>query len=113
MIARDCIAVRYEVARQGWRWTVSLTTQLQSDSGPARWVRLGNLSTTGFMAECPQMPRTGEKVRIVLPGRGPVSAEVRWSDGARFGCRFDRRLGPIEVAVELLCTARAWLLSKI
>lgn len=113
MIAKTCIAVRYEVVRQGWRWTVSLTTQLQSDGNPARWVRLRNVSTTGFMAECPHRLRTGQKVHIVLPGKGAVPAEVRWSDGERIGCRFEQRLGPIVVAYEILCTARDWLLSKI
>ena len=46
---------------------------------------LGNLSGSGFMAECEEKVRIGSIVRVVLPDRGGVCAEVRWALGWRFG----------------------------
>ena len=113
MVEKGCIAVRYHVARAGWRWDISLTTQLATEAGRTVWINLRNISATGFMAESPVAPPVGEKLRVLLPGSGPVLAEVRWSQDGRLGCRFERPLSPLAVALELLGVAKSWLLSKI
>ncbi len=54
-------------------------------TGRERIGRVANISEGGFMAECDETPRPGEIVRVNLPGRGPVEAEVRWTMVGRFG----------------------------
>ena len=46
---------------------------------------LGNRSNRGFMAECEEKFPLGAIIRIRLPDRGLVRAEVRWAVGWRFG----------------------------
>jgi hypothetical protein len=41
----------------------------------------------GFMAEAEEPVLVGSIVAVDLPDRGAVRAEVRWSEGWRFGCR--------------------------
>lgn len=48
-----------------------------------------NMSPHGLMARCDADHAEGDRVRIILPGTGPVAAEVRWSLGGRMGVRFD------------------------
>lgn len=47
-----------------------------------------NLSTTGLLIESETILAEGETIVIDLPEAGPVDAEVVWSDGPLFGCRF-------------------------
>ena len=58
-------------------------------------VRVHNLSSAGFMAECAQPVMIGSYVSLDVPGIGPVQAQVRWQIGARMGGMF---LDPISLA---------------
>lgn len=57
-------------------------------------VRLCDLSTHGFMAQCDERVPIGGTVSIDLPGVGTAHARVRWSMGGRIGGRF---MQPIEL----------------
>jgi hypothetical protein len=57
-------------------------------------VRVRNLSTAGFMAECGATVRIGSYVSLDIPGIGPVEAQVRWQIGLRMGGMF---LDPISL----------------
>jgi hypothetical protein len=57
-------------------------------------VRICDVSTGGFMAECAEPVRIGSYVSLDVPGIGPVHAQVRWQLGARMGGMF---LDPISL----------------
>ena len=57
-------------------------------------VKVRNLSTAGFMAECAAPVRIGSYVSLDIPGIGPVEAQVRWQIGVRMGGMF---LDPISL----------------
>jgi len=58
-------------------------------------VKVRNVSTCGFMAECGEAVRIGSHVALDVPGLGPVHAQVRWQIGNRMGGMF---LDPISLA---------------
>ncbi|MGQ0588301.1 MAG: hypothetical protein ACT4N8_02045 [Sphingosinicella sp.] len=58
-------------------------------------VKVQNVSTCGFMAECGEAVRIGSHVALDVPGLGPVHAQVRWQIGNRMGGMF---LDPISLA---------------
>jgi hypothetical protein len=66
---------------------------------PQSWysidVKVCDVSTGGFMAECPDPVRIGSYVSLDVPGIGPVRAQVRWQLGGRMGGMF---LDPISLA---------------
>lgn len=58
-------------------------------------IKVQNVSSAGFMAECAEPVRIGSTVSLDIPGIGPVQAQVRWQIGARMGGMF---LDPISLA---------------
>jgi hypothetical protein len=58
-------------------------------------VTIRDVSTCGFMAECPEPVRIGSHVSLEVPGIGPVRAQVRWQLGGRMGGMF---LDPISLS---------------
>ena len=56
--------------------------------------KVRNVSTCGFMAECPTPVLIGSYVSLDVPGIGPVHAQVRWQLGSRVGGMF---LDPINL----------------
>ena len=58
-------------------------------------VKVKNLSTGGFMAECCAPVEIGSYVTLDVPGIGPVHAQVRWQIGFTMGGMF---LDPISLA---------------
>jgi PilZ domain len=58
-------------------------------------VKVRDLSTSGFMAECAEPVRIGSYVSLDIPGVGPVHAQVRWQIGVKLGGMF---LDPISLA---------------
>lgn len=57
-------------------------------------VKVRNVSTAGFMAECAAPVRIGSYVALDIPGIGPVQAQIRWQIGQRMGGMF---LDPISL----------------
>ncbi len=58
-------------------------------------IKVHNVSSAGFMAECAQPVMIGSYVSLDVPGIGPVQAQVRWQIGTRMGGMF---LDPISLA---------------
>ena len=58
-------------------------------------VKVRDVSTCGFMAECAEPVRIGCYVSLDVPGIGPVHAQVRWQIGVTMGGMF---LDPISLA---------------
>ena len=67
------------------RWECDFDVVIVDEIGRELIGRVANISEGGFMAECDEKLRPGEIVRVNLPGRGQVNAEVRWALGGRFG----------------------------
>jgi hypothetical protein len=65
---------------------------------PQSWynieVRVRDVSTCGFMAECDERVQIGSYVSLDVPGVGPVHAQVRWQVGTQMGGMF---LDPISL----------------
>ena len=57
-------------------------------------VKVRDVSTSGFMAECAAPVAIGSHVSLQVPGIGPVRAQVRWQIGTRMGGMF---LDPISL----------------
>ena len=57
-------------------------------------VKVRNVSTAGFMAECATPVRIGSCVTLDIPGIGAVQAQVRWQIGLKMGGMF---LDPISL----------------
>jgi hypothetical protein len=57
-------------------------------------VKVRNVSTCGFMAECREPVGIGSYVSLDVPGVGPVHAQVRWQIGGTMGGMF---LDPINL----------------
>lgn len=58
-------------------------------------IRIRNVSTSGFMAECAKPILIGSHVSLEVPGVGMIEAQVRWQLGRRMGGRF---VDPISLA---------------
>jgi hypothetical protein len=80
--------------RKAVRRPVSETARLRGQSHYAVEVRVCDVSTTGFMAECAEPVMIGSYVLLEVPGIGPVHAQVRWQLGHRMGGMF---LDPISL----------------
>jgi hypothetical protein len=77
------------------RTRVSGTTALRHQNVYAVEVRIHDVSTEGFMAECGDPIRIGSFVSLDVPGIGPVDAQVRWQLGSQMGGQF---VDPISLA---------------
>jgi hypothetical protein len=80
--------------RKAARTSVSTSANLRHQSDYSVEVRLCDVSTGGFMAECQEPVRIGSYVSLEVPGIGPVHAQVRWQLGNRMGGMF---LDPISL----------------
>lgn len=58
-------------------------------------IKVQNVSSAGFMAECAEPVRIGSYVSLDVPGIGQVEAQVRWQIGTRMGGMF---LDPISLS---------------
>lgn len=57
-------------------------------------IRVRDVSTRGFMAECVEAVAIGSHVSLDIPGIGDVRAQVRWQIGTKMGGMF---LDPISL----------------
>jgi hypothetical protein len=81
--------------RRAARLAVAGTTSLCPQDLYKVEVRVQNVSSSGFMAECAESIRIGSYVTLDIPGIGPVHAQVRWQIGRKMGGMF---LDPISLA---------------
>ena len=93
-----------DTAEQGAGFRARRTARVDLSSVDARLspqdlyhveVKVRNVSTAGFMAECAAPVRIGSYVTLDIPGIGPVEAQIRWQIGVRMGGMF---LDPISLA---------------
>lgn len=61
-----------------------------------------DLSEEGLLVESPVPLAQGELLEVVLPEAGTAQAEVTWSSGRFFGCRFKKRVSTAAVSAALL-----------
>jgi hypothetical protein len=80
--------------RRSPRMAVTGSAVLRSDDLYDVEVRVRNVSTCGFMAQCAVPVRIGSYVSLDVPGIGPVHAQVRWQIGFTMGGMF---LDPISL----------------
>jgi len=80
--------------RRSPRTSVSTRARMRHQSLYNVEVRVCDVSTGGFMAECPEPVLIGSYISLDVPGIGPVHAQVRWQLGARVGGMF---LDPISL----------------
>jgi len=74
--------------RRSPRVTLQEVTLLRSTDQRVVEVRVCDISTSGFMAECLSPVLIGSYVSLDVPGVGPVHAQVRWQVGGRMGGKF-------------------------
>ena len=67
----------------------------------SRPITLINLSSHGFMGECPQGVPLKSRISLDLPGLGPLTGCVRWAVGRRVGGRFDTPLDERQLAAAM------------
>lgn len=84
-------------ARAVERADVFIETQI-AVAHRSRAITLVNLSIHGFMGECPTGVPLKSKIKLDVPGVGPIDGCVRWSVGRRVGGRFDRPLDEAQLA---------------
>ena len=80
--------------RRTGRVVVDGTSKLRSQQWYSVEVKVKNVSTCGFMAECREPVGIGSYVSLDVPGVGPVHAQVRWQIGGTMGGMF---LDPISL----------------
>ena len=81
--------------RRSARLNVDSSASLQAQNLYSIEVKIRDVSTLGFMAECNEAVRIGSYVSLEVPGIGGVHAQVRWQIGMRMGGMF---LDPISLA---------------
>lgn len=80
--------------RRSSRTPVASVTELRHQNWYRIEVKICDVSTSGFMAECDEQVRIGSHVALDVPGVGSVQAQVRWQIGFRMGGMF---LDPISL----------------
>lgn len=81
-------------SRQTERLPLDAEARLRPNSWSSLQIRMLDLSSTGFRAECEARVRPGGSVSLDVPGIGSVEAQVEWYRGDQFGARF---FAPIEL----------------
>lgn len=81
----DCPTYR---PRRNDRLRVDVATTMRGGDDQTVDVRVCDISTAGFMAECMRPVLIGSFVALDMPGVGAVRAQVRWQVGGRLGGKF-------------------------
>lgn len=86
------------IDRAATRINFFLTTEVSSERHPAMTARVRNLSAGGMMIEFKVEPEPeltfAAPVVAQLRGIGRVRGRIAWSEGARFGIKFDNAIDP-------------------
>ena len=75
-------------ARQSQRLPLEAETRLRPNSWSSLQIRMLDLSTSGFRAECEARVQPGSRVSLDIPGIGAIDAQIAWQRGDRIGARF-------------------------
>lgn len=84
----------FDSGRRAERLALDAETRLRPNSWSSLQVKMLDLSSSGFRAECEAKVKPGGSVSLDIPGLGSVDAQVEWQRGDQFGARF---FAPIEL----------------
>jgi hypothetical protein len=84
----------FDSGRRAERLPLDAETRLRPNSWSSLQIKMLDLSTSGFRAECEAKVKPGGSVSLDVPGIGAVDAQVEWQRGGQFGARF---FAPIEL----------------
>lgn len=85
---------RLSSGRRTERLPLDAEARLRPNDWSSLQVRMLDLSSAGFRAECEARVQPGGSVSLDIPGIGAVEAQVEWQRGDQFGARF---FAPIEL----------------
>jgi len=88
--------------RTAARQSMRLSTSARTVRGSAAEVTILDLSTGGMLIETSAKLEVGDAFEVELPRTGVKLAEVVWSCGTYYGCRFDEPVAPAAVSAALL-----------
>lgn len=74
--------------RRAERLAIDESTKLRPNSWSSLEIRVLDLSSCGFRANCDARLPRGSAVTLEIPGLGGVEAQVEWQRGDQFGARF-------------------------
>ena len=81
--------------RRAERMPLDESTRLRPNEWSSLEIRMIDLSSCGFRANCEARLQLGSRVSLDIPGVGAVDAQVEWQRDDMFGARFFQ---PIDVA---------------
>jgi hypothetical protein len=84
----------FDSGRRAERLPVDAETRLRPNSWSSLQIRMLDLSSSGFRAQCEARVKRGSSVSLDVPGIGAVDAQVEWQRDDQFGARF---FAPIEL----------------
>ena len=93
---------RMSHARRDVRMKLRLPTSGKLPASRATDVTIQDLSTGGMLIQAEAELAIGERIEVDLPRTGFHLAEVVWSSGTFFGCRFVKPIPPAAVSAALL-----------
>lgn len=67
-------------------------------------VVIQDLSEEGLLIESPIPLASGDVLDVHVPEAGVVQAEVAWTSGRFYGCRFRKKISTAAVSAALLCS---------
>lgn len=84
------------------RRKLRLQTEGASASAAQAQVVIHDLSEEGLLVESPVPLATGDLIEVVLPEAGNAQAEVAWTSGRFYGCKFTEKVQTAAVSAALL-----------
>jgi len=84
------------------RRTMHLVAAGRTVGGHSTEVLIHDLSTSGLLVQTVVPLAVGETIEIVLPRTGAREADIVWTSGTFFGCRFLHPIPPASVSAALL-----------
>jgi transcriptional regulator with XRE-family HTH domain len=88
--------------RSDVRRTMQLVAAGKTVEGKSTEVLIHDLSTGGLLVQTTVPLAVGETIEVILPRTGAREAEIVWSSGTFFGCRFLQPIPPASVSAALL-----------
>jgi hypothetical protein len=88
--------------RSSSRRKLNLEVEGASASASQTQVVIHDLSEDGLLVESPISLEQGETIDVVIPEAGTAQAQVAWSSGRFFGCKFNSPISTAAVSAALL-----------
>ena len=88
--------------RSASRRKLRLESEGYVSSAPQTQVVIHDLSEDGLLVESPVALEQGESIEVVIPEAGTAQAQVAWSSGRFFGCKFSDPISTAAVSAALL-----------